>query len=135
VRGIAGAAVGAAGDLAGALVDGIADLVGGRLPDAIDLSLADDFVDSLLSGRGRQVLLKQFRDARDGRLACYQAVVEAPVRMTRVRGRPLLGAWDVTIHELDSHPIGRDMGLVTQSTSLAFELEIDFVCGEGVVIG
>jgi uncharacterized protein with NAD-binding domain and iron-sulfur cluster len=135
VRGIAGAAVGAAGDLAGALVDGIADLVGGRLPDAIDVSLADDFVDSLLSGRGRQVLLKQFRDARDGRLACYQAVVEAPVRMTRVRGRPLLGAWDVTIHELDSHPIGRDMGLVTQSTSLAFELEIDFVCGEGVVIG
>lgn len=134
VRGLAGGALGLARDLSGAVAHGIGDILGGQLPEALDVSLLDDFVDSLIAGRGRQVLLKQFRDAVDGENACYQAVVEAPVRMTRVRGRPNLHAWQLTIHPLDSHPIERELGVGSQRALMALDLEIDFVMGEGITI-
>jgi hypothetical protein len=134
IRGVAGGALDAAGELGEALASGIADVISGRVPEIADVSLVGDFVESLLAGRGRQVLLKQFRDAADGRRACYQAVVEAPVRMTRVRGRPSLQPWELVVHDLDSHPIARELGIRSQRAQLAFELELDFVCGEGVTV-
>jgi uncharacterized protein with NAD-binding domain and iron-sulfur cluster len=134
VRGLAAGAIGVAGDLGHSVAGGIADLIHARIPEVADVSLVGDFVDSLIAGRGRQVLLKQFRDAVDGKRACYQAVVEAPVKMTRVRGRPSLRSWEVTIHDLDSHPIRKELGLSSQRAAMALDLELEFVCGQGVTI-
>ncbi|MGH2803384.1 MAG: hypothetical protein ACRDL4_10115, partial [Thermoleophilaceae bacterium] len=82
-----------------------------------------------------QVFLKQFRDAADGTRACYQSVVEAPVRVRRVRARPSAREWAVRIHPLDSHPIDQELGLADQRALLAFDVEIDFDVEDGIEVG
>ncbi len=89
----------------------------------------------LLAGQPSQVFLKQFRDAHDGTLACYQAVIEAPVQIESVSGRLLDGDWSVIVHALDSHPILGELGLVAaQLATVAFELDTDFVVQAGVAV-
>jgi uncharacterized protein with NAD-binding domain and iron-sulfur cluster len=92
-------------------------------------------VDDLLGGRIRQVFLKQFRDAADGSRACYQSVVEAPIEVTRSSIRPSARHWDIEIHQLDSHPIGQELGIASQRALLAFDGELDMVAHNGVEIG
>src|SRR5262249_21359764 len=58
------------------------------------------------------VFLKEFRDAADGSLACYQQIVEARARVLEVGGAGVLtGPYEVKIHAFDSHPIAADLGL------------------------
>jgi hypothetical protein len=101
------------------------------LPDA---RLGAQLVAEMLSGRARQVFLKQFRDAAEGTRACYQSVVEAPFQVTRVSCRPSLRDWEVTVHSLDSHPVARELGVRSQVASLSFDLEIDFVVENGAEV-
>ncbi len=84
--------------------------------DAVELAIADlrlgaDLVGDLIDGRVGQVFLKQLRDAGDGTRACYQSVVEAPVRIQRVLTRPAENDWTFAVHHLDSHPIREELGL------------------------
>ena len=83
------------------------------------------------------VFLKQFRDAADGTQACYQAVVEAPVRITSFRGGGWLdGEYRLRIEPLESHPIAQELGLagpeprILAATYMAFDFDI----GDGRVI-
>jgi uncharacterized protein with NAD-binding domain and iron-sulfur cluster len=98
------------------------------------LHLAEQLVSKMLRGRCQQVFLKQFRDASDGTRACYQSVVETPVQVTRVSVRPSGREWAVTVHHLDSHPLGAELGVASQSASLAFDLDVDFVLEDGVEV-
>ena len=106
----------------------------GDEPVVPSLDLAADLLKDVLTGRGMQVFLKQFRDVADGGDACFQSVVEAPVQMERVSVRPLRRDWAVTIHPLDSHPIAEDLGVSSQVASRAFDLDMDFVLEDGVEI-
>jgi hypothetical protein len=93
--------------------------------------MATGLVDDLLDGRVTQVFLKQFRDAADGTRSCYQSVVEAPVSIHTMRGRPARRELDLVVHRLDSHPIGSELGLGSQRAELAFDMEIDMVVEDG----
>ena len=87
-------------------------------------------------GLSRQVFLKQMRDTVHQDRAVYQRVVEAPVRTNRVSPRVSLRDWDVTIHDLDSHPIGRDLGLDDQRAHWSATLkDFEFDVLQGEVIG
>jgi hypothetical protein len=56
------------------------------------------------------VALKQVRDSRDANSACYQAIVDSPVRMTRMRGGGLLqGSFALNVTTCESHQIVRDL--------------------------
>lgn len=88
----------------------------------------------LAQGRAHQIFLKQFRDAADGTRACYQAVVEGPVTVHDVHVTPTGRDWRVTIHPLDSHPIGKELGLVSQTCASAYDVEIDFTVEDGVEV-
>jgi len=76
---------------------------------------------ALLRSLGRDVLglevpmvfLKQFRDAADGRIACYQAIVEAPNRMTHdpVEAGVLHGDWELSIAQFADVRIADRLGL------------------------
>jgi hypothetical protein len=123
------------GDLVRHLAMGLLDdHPGGELtlPDA---RLGARLVADLLEGRATQVFLKQFRDVADGTQACYQAVVEAPLHITRVSGSPSTQGLEVTIHPLDSHPIADELGVTSQVAPLGFELRIDFVVEAGSEVG
>jgi hypothetical protein len=100
-----------------------------------EIRLTTELIGDLIAGRMGQVFLKQFRDATDGTRACYQAVVEAPVRIRRVESQLSQRDWNVKLHRLDSHPIGLELGVTDQRSDLAFDVEIDFVVENGVEVG
>jgi hypothetical protein len=80
------------------------------------------------------VFLKQFRDVADGRRACYQAIVEAPAQVLQFRtAGELKGAYRVVLHNFDSCPIARDLGLTAegQPALAAWYTDFDFVMGNG----
>jgi hypothetical protein len=74
-------------------------------------------VNSLLGGEATQVFLKQFRDAEQAGFACYQEVVEVPVKLSVTSSRTLFGKWKVTVDSLNSHPITDDLGVKTQTVN------------------
>jgi uncharacterized protein with NAD-binding domain and iron-sulfur cluster len=99
-----------------------------------DVALLADAIRSLVKKEARQVFLKQFRDVAASTGACYQAVVEAPIHVTNAFWRPSLAEWQVTVNEWDSHPVGAETGVGTQSTRLTFELKMDMVVQPGAIV-
>jgi hypothetical protein len=100
-----------------------------------DIQLTSGLIADLLAGRVGQVFLKQFRDATDGKRACYQAVVEAPIQIERVESAVSERDWSLHVHQLDSQPIGLELGVGDQAARLAFDIEIDFVVEDGYELG
>ena len=86
------------------------------LVDAVD-DLADEArvlmatVGDFVTGTFPIIGLKQFRDIRTPDRACYQAITEAPMRLTGFHGGGLLGAHTVSLGDLASEPIRADLGL------------------------
>ncbi|MBV8940239.1 MAG: hypothetical protein JO240_00735 [Solirubrobacterales bacterium] len=101
-------------------------------PDDVELGI--ELADDILHDRIRGVFLKQFRDVRDGLAAALQQVVEADYTIVRLSARPLLNAHHLTVHALDSHPVGTELGLETQALELAYRVEMDFNVGGGRVL-
>jgi uncharacterized protein with NAD-binding domain and iron-sulfur cluster len=101
---------------------------------APDITLLGDVIKSLVKKEARQVFLKQFRDASEPGRACYRAVVEAPIQVKDASWRPSLEKWHVTVNQCDSHPIAAETGVVTQNTSLTFDLSMDMLVEPGVVV-
>ena len=57
------------------------------------------------------VFLKQFRDAANGKKACYQAVIEAPMTLTsEVSLQALSAQYRIAITHLESHRLAQQMG-------------------------
>lgn len=96
----------------------------------LPLSLLEDAVTRSLP----LVTLKQFRTP-GGLGADYQAVVEAPVSLERLRAAQLLHPYDLTLAEyLASFPLAEDLGLADQRALLSFQIELDFTIGDGRTI-
>jgi hypothetical protein len=103
------------------------------------LGLAAEIWEFLTQHEVPLVFLKQFRDAANGSLACYQAVVEALAKVLAFHsGGFLAGDYTVAIRTLESHPIVTELGLVadprspgTFSVKSAFAVEFDFVLENG----
>jgi hypothetical protein len=81
-----------------------------------------------------QLLLKQIRDVEDGTKAALQQIVELPYTFAKVSGGLDLHHWAVTVHPLSSHPLEQELGLASQTTSVAFHVELDFTIEPGRVI-
>jgi hypothetical protein len=93
-----------------------------------------EFVKELHAGKVKQVFLKQFRDACTPGVSCYQAVVEALAEVQNVSSSESLQNWQVTLSNINSHPIHEDLGLVSQSTRLAFEFHMDLTLNLGEIV-
>ncbi len=73
--------------------------------------------------------LKQFRDAQDPTRACYQAIVEGPIRMDSFGGGWFLpGGYTLEITPAQSHQIVADFGLPSNvvPVELAFWMKMGF---------
>lgn len=115
--------------------------------DQIETSwdLDRDLLRSALTGDTRMISLRQYPDARDGRIACYQAIVETmSVPTSPIRGGQLSGAaYAVDIHPYDSHRIAERLGLYVSGieggwqraeSRLHFQLRFDFDLDNGKVV-
>jgi len=68
-------------------------------------------IEDFATGRFPVIGLKQFRDVERSDRACYQAIAEATMHITRFAGGGLLGDYTVAIGDLQSEPIRQDLGL------------------------
>jgi hypothetical protein len=111
-------------------------LVEGQPGEAVrpGLHLAEELIRDIRAGRLRQVYLKQVRAVEDGRKAALQQVTEAGYRILRMRGAGLLHDYACTIEQLDSHPLGEELGLTNQTTHWGFRTESDFMLESGRVL-
>jgi hypothetical protein len=99
-------------------------------------NLVADLIRDLAEKQFTLVFLKQFFDASDGLRTCYQAIIEAPVRLTR---DPLLQRmsddFQVTWQSLATHPIQQDLGLPAQQIALrTYTADFDFVIENGTTV-
>lgn len=132
---------GSALDAAAADLSSLADVArhaAGRLfehPDVLrDIEITESLAADLLADRLPNVFLKQFRDVRDGLGAALQQVVEISYEIVKLRAAPLLLEHQLTVHQLDSHPVIDELGLATQTLGLAYRVEMDFNVGGGRVL-
>ena len=108
-------------------------------------ALAEALVDDLhLHPRLPSVALKQFRNAPDPKQACYQAVVDSPIAVTKfIDGGPLFDDFALEIVTCESHQIVRDFlgrapepGSTTLPVKFAGWVTMDFqaLAGENIAI-
>jgi hypothetical protein len=96
--------------------------------------VAESLVSDLLRDRLPNVFLKQLRSVQDGLLASFQQITQADYEITRLSAWPVTREHQLTVHELDSHPVIGELGLESQSLGLAYRVEMDFVVGGGRVL-
>jgi len=96
------------------------------------LELIEQLVEDALKGELPQLFLKQFRDIADGRNACYQAITEAPAKITSLNGVQLENTYDVAINYFENMQICNDLGLSPNcKTEIGFKLNIDMTVEPG----
>lgn len=88
-------------------------------------------LDDLWHPQGTTVFLKQLYDVADSSRASYQALVEVTTRVPLSgfrRGGLLSGHYTMDLHDSDTHPIARDLGLLvgTQPATFGYWLDFDF---------
>jgi hypothetical protein len=101
------------------------------------LGLIVELWDFLVHHEMPLVFLKQFRDAANGLLACYQSIVECPARLVRFGHAGLLaGSHEVDIKPYASHPIVQELGLAgpVSPVELAWHVDFDFIMENGVEV-
>ncbi|MEE8390840.1 MAG: acetoacetate decarboxylase family protein [Anaerolineae bacterium] len=86
------------------------------------------------------VFLKQFRDVTDTRRACYQAIIEATIRLQHFHSGELLDStYDLTFHTLQNHPLVQTLGLNADESGtvqplVGLRIHVDFTLEHGVEI-
>jgi len=100
------------------------------------VGVVEDLVHELTHREVSLVFLKQFYNAANGNLACYQAIVEASVSFSNLRTMALVpGNYQLNLQHLDSHPVGSDLGLQpTQAAVANYRVEYDFTIGAGTEV-
>ncbi len=98
-----------------------------ELPDGL-------FEEIVRSGQLPQFFLRQFRSVLDSRRASAQQITDAGVAVQRISGHRLRSRFDFSLDQLDSHPIAAELGVESQTTCIAFELQMDFVLEDGAVL-
>lgn len=100
-----------------------------------DGGLLLDTLEHLLAGQVEVVNLKQFRDAADSSLACYQALIEGPCTIKALHGGGLLPAgFSATIANWASNPLASYLGLPTSGpipVVFATWMNMDFEASNG----
>lgn len=78
--------------------------------------------------RGPAIFLKQFLDAAAGGAAAYQAIVGANIVVPSFRNGARLGdRWRLRLHDLDSHPMARELGISDgDEPLLSYYMDFDF---------
>ncbi len=83
------------------------------------------------------VFLKQFRDAQNTLKACYQRVIEAPLKLEMFyEGGLFPEPYTLRFASLASHPLAQNLGLkeTDQKSTLGAWMRVDFVLENGVEV-
>ena len=81
------------------------------------------------------VFLKQFRDAQNTHKACYQRLIEAPLKVEMFyEGGLFHEPYMLRIADVASHPLAQNLGLkeANRKSTLGAWMRVDFALGNGV---
>ena len=93
-----------------------------------------EFAARFLNDHVPLVFLKQFRDAQDTRKACYQRLIEAPLKIeTFFEGGLFSEPYTLSIASLASHPLAQSLGLpqANQNSTIGAWMHVDFILENG----
>jgi hypothetical protein len=96
-----------------------------------------EFAARFINDRIPLVFLKQFRDAQDTHKACYQRLIEAPLKVEMFyEGGLFPEPYMLSIANLASHPLAKNLGLEEgdQKSTFGTWMRVDFVLENGVEI-
>jgi hypothetical protein len=96
-----------------------------------------EFAARFINDRIPLVFLKQFRDAQNTHKACYQRLIEAPLKVeTFFEGGIFLKPYTLNIASLASHPLAQNLGLkgVEHKSTVGAWMQVDFVLENGAEI-
>lgn len=96
-----------------------------------------EFATRFISDHIPLVFLKQFRDAQNTHKACYQRIIEAPLKVENFfKGGIILNSYTLNIASLASHPLAQNLGLKAQDqrATLGAWMQVDFVLGNGMEV-
>jgi hypothetical protein len=85
-----------------------------------------DILGDLLAHRLNSVFLKQFPEVEGSREAALQDIVETAYTVRKIKAQPIPGTYRLTVHDLFSQPLFKDLGLASQDIELAYRSELDF---------
>ncbi|MEP7136837.1 MAG: hypothetical protein ABI904_18075 [Chloroflexota bacterium] len=114
--------------------------IAGELFRNINTGLGDgpvEFAAHFLNEHIPLVFLKQFRDAQDTHKACYQKLIEAPLKVESFyEGGLFPEAYTLSIADLASHPLAQRLGLKAgeQTSTLGAWMRVDFDLGNGIEV-
>ena len=131
-------------DLTGATgandLDSIKNSMGAELFKNVRTSLGGglvEFAARFINDHIPLVFLKQFRDAQNTQKACYQRLIEAPLKVeTFFEGGIFLKPYTLNIASLASHPLAQSLGLkaTEQKSTLGAWMHVDFVLENGMEV-
>ncbi len=83
-----------------------------------------------------QVFLRQLRSIEDGARASLSEVLlaNATPDPSSFHAQRLRGSYDLTVGTLESHPLGRDLGLTSGPVRRAYRVDMDFTVETGTVL-
>ena len=121
------------------LLEGGADMAASMLHDIWGGDIGKAFMTDLLADAADKAVpvafLKQFRDAADGRFACYQAIVETDITTSHIEKAGFLpGVWSCRVFDYDSHPLRRELGFEAEGDLeciFPFHVKLNFTAGTG----
>jgi hypothetical protein len=99
-----------------------------------DVEVTASLTADLLAERMPNIFLKQVRDVRDGLSAALQQVTALNYGIVSISPVPLLSEHKLTVHHLDSHPVGEELGLRSQKLGAAYKAKVEFTVGGGRVL-
>lgn len=108
------------------------------LLEKLESSFLDHLI-KLFSPKVPMIFLKQFRDATDSSLACYQAIIEADAEPTHFNSGGFLdGEFEIKIEALANYPLIEEFGFDMPDgkcvTDFGFWLDFSFELDNGVEI-
>jgi hypothetical protein len=98
------------------------------------LQMAESLLQDVLKHQLPEVFLKQYRDVANAQTACYQAIVEVPNVVHSISGFLLPHKYNFTLEDVQSHPIGEQLGIKSQQSALSFWIKMDFTVADGRVV-
>jgi len=96
-----------------------------------------EFAARFINGHIPLVFLKQFRDAQNTQKACYQRLIEAPLKVEMFyEGGLLPEPYTLSIASMASHPLAHNLGLkeTPQKSTFGAWMRVDFVLNNGVEV-
>jgi hypothetical protein len=114
----------------------VADELFQNIPDMMKGSVVE-FSARFINDHIPLVFLKQFRDAQYTQKACYQRLIEAPLRVERFYQAGFFPEpYTLNIASLASHPLAQNLGLngAGQKSTLGAWMQVDFVLKNGIEV-